>query len=50
MGRRETSEELEALRGQSRVYFASKPHAWGIIEGIEHYDLFGEIRDPEAGS
>ncbi len=42
------SEELEGLRGRSRVYFSDKPHAWGIIEGIEHYDFFGEIRVPEA--
>ena len=42
------SEELEGLRGRSRVYFSDKPHAWGIIEGIEHYDFFGEIRVLEA--
>ena len=44
------SEELERLRGQDRVYFAEKPNAWGIIEGIEHYEFFGEIRVPQAVS
>jgi len=41
------SEELERLRGMDRVYFASKPYAWGVLEGIEHYAFLGTIRDPE---
>ena len=29
--------ELEALRGSGRVYFARRPFAGGILEGIAHY-------------
>lgn len=36
--------ELEVLRGRPRVYFAEKRHAWGVREGIDHYDFFGEIK------
>ncbi len=39
--------ELEHLRGEPRVFFAQGRHAWGTIEGIEHYDFFGEIRVPD---
>ncbi|HET9947922.1 MAG TPA: HAD family hydrolase, partial [Longimicrobiales bacterium] len=38
--------ELERLRGQERVYFAEGAYAWGVLEGIDHYDFFGEIRVP----
>ena len=38
------SGELERLRGRPRVYFAERDNAWGILEGIEWYDFFGEIR------
>jgi sucrose-phosphate synthase len=38
--------ELENLRGRSRVYFAKRPHAWGILEGIDWYDFLGDIRVP----
>jgi sucrose-phosphate synthase len=31
------SPELERLRGDPLVYFADGHHAWGIIEGLEHY-------------
>lgn len=42
------TDELEDLRDRHRVYFADRSHAWGVLEGIEHYDFFGEIRaDPE---
>jgi sucrose-phosphate synthase len=37
------SPELEVLRGQEQVYFASAPHARGILEGIAHYGF--AIRD-----
>ncbi len=41
--------ELEKLRGEPHIYFAEQNYAWGIIEGIEHYDFFGKIRlhEPE---
>jgi sucrose-phosphate synthase len=31
------SPELEELKGQSRIYFAKRNYAGGIIDGIEHY-------------
>jgi sucrose-phosphate synthase len=40
--------ELESLRGQPQIYFAPGRHAWGIIEGIRHYDFMGSVRVPEA--
>jgi sucrose-phosphate synthase len=43
------SPELELLRGKERVYFAERSHAWGVLEGIEHYDFFGAIRIPGEG-
>ncbi len=39
--------ELEKLRGEPHIYFAEKNYAWGIIEGIEHYNFFGKIRTHE---
>jgi len=36
--------ELEVLRGRERIYFAEGHYAWGILEGIEHYDFFGSLR------
>jgi sucrose-phosphate synthase len=33
-------EELSELADMQPVYFASKSHAWGILEAVEHYDLF----------
>lgn len=38
------SAELERLRGHDRVYFADGRYAWGILEGIEHYDFLGSLR------
>lgn len=38
------SAELERLRGHDRIYFADGHHAWGILEGIEHYDFLGSLR------
>ncbi|WP_166976983.1 HAD-IIB family hydrolase [Rhodocaloribacter litoris] len=40
------SPELEHLRDDPRIYFATAHHARGILEGIDHYDFFGEIRYP----
>lgn len=34
-------EELSELTDVERVYFAKQPFATGIIEAIDHYDLFG---------
>jgi sucrose-phosphate synthase len=40
------SEELERLRDREQIYFANGCHAWGIIEGINHYDFLGTVRVP----
>lgn len=37
------SPELNKLRGRPRIYFAEGNHANGILEGIAHYDFFGDI-------
>jgi len=39
--------ELEPIRDRPLVFFAEKNHAWGVLEGIEHYDFFDRIRIPE---
>ncbi len=39
--------ELEEIRGRPRVYFARDNHAWGVLEGIRHYDFFGSIQIPD---
>jgi sucrose-phosphate synthase len=41
------SPELEPLRDDPRVYFSEGDHAWGILEGIEHYDFLDAIRIPD---
>ncbi len=41
------TDELEELRGHPRIYFAEGTYAWGVLEGIDHYDFLGEIRVPE---
>ena len=33
-------EELSRLLDLERIYFARQPHAFGILEAIEHYDFF----------
>jgi sucrose-phosphate synthase len=38
------SAELEVLRNRERIYFAEGHYAWGILEGIEHYDFFGSLQ------
>ncbi len=40
------SPELERLRKRPRVYFASAPHARGIIEGINYYQFLDNIIIP----
>jgi sucrose-phosphate synthase len=32
-------EELSLLGDTGHVYFAEQPHAWGILEAVEHYDF-----------
>jgi len=34
-------EELSQLEDLERIYFAGRPHAFGILEAIDHYDFFG---------
>jgi len=45
------SHELARLRGEPRIYFAGGHHAWGIIEGIDHYDFLRRLRthDEDGG-
>lgn len=38
------SQELERLRGQEWIYFADGNYAWGILEGIDYYDFFGDMQ------
>jgi len=40
-------EELSHIVDQERIYFASQPHAAGILEAIEHYDFFGSCEVPQ---
>ena len=40
------SAELERLRKRPRVYFATTPHARGILEGIEYYQFLDNIVIP----
>jgi sucrose-phosphate synthase len=35
--------EIAHLRDHPRIYFAEKDHAWGVLEGIEHYDFLGDL-------
>lgn len=37
------SPELRRLKGLPRVYFAEGQYAWGILEGMEHYDFLGQL-------
>jgi sucrose-phosphate synthase len=39
-------EELSQLVEQERIYFASQPHALGILEAIDHYDFFNACNVP----
>ncbi len=39
-------EELSDLTEAERIFFATRPHAAGILEAIEHYDFFGACRAP----
>lgn len=37
------SPELESLKGMPRIYFAEGHYATGVLEGIDHYDFFGDV-------
>jgi sucrose-phosphate synthase len=39
-------EELSQLEDVERIYFAGRPHAFGILEAIDHYDFFGSCMLP----
>ena len=41
-------EELSQLVDVDRIYFASQPHAQGILEAIDHYDFFRACEVPRA--
>jgi sucrose-phosphate synthase len=32
-------EELSTLGDTEQIHFAERPYAWGILEGVEHYDF-----------
>ncbi|OYP29439.1 HAD-IIB family hydrolase [Rhodopirellula sp. MGV] len=40
------SRELNRYKNRPRVYFAERPHAGGILEGIEYYNFFDKITIP----
>jgi sucrose-phosphate synthase len=42
------SKELERLRGRPGIYFAEAGHAWGILEGMQHYDFLGALHGVHA--
>lgn len=47
------SEEIERLRGNPRIYFSERSHAWGILDGMIHYGFLeesSELRPVEAAS
>ena len=37
------SPEVEELRGEPRIYFAEGEYATGVLEGVDHYDFFGDV-------
>ncbi len=43
------SPELEPLKGSKRIYFAGRPYAGGIIEGIKFYDFLSDGKDNGHG-
>lgn len=42
--------ELEGLRDAPRVHFSPRPHAWGILEGLDHYTFLDQPRIPGEAS
>jgi len=43
------SPELEKLKGSPRILFSGREHAWGIIDGLRHFNFLGETRIPGEG-
>jgi sucrose-phosphate synthase len=43
-------EELSQLEDLHRIYFAGRPHAFGILEAIDHYDFFDSCTPPSLDS
>ena len=41
-------EELSQLEDQETIYFADQPHAFGILQAIDHYDFFNTCRAPRV--
>lgn len=41
------SPEVEKLRGAPRIYFASRPYAWGILEGLDYYEFLRPVAQKE---
>ena len=37
------SPEVDDLRGEPRIYFAEGEYATGVLEGVDHYDFFGDV-------
>ena len=37
------SPEVDELRGEPRIYFAEGEYATGVLEGVDHYDFFGDV-------
>jgi sucrose-phosphate synthase len=38
--------DLEGLRALSRVHFSDRPHAWGILDGIDHFGFLDSSPSP----
>ena len=34
------SKELLRLRGRDKIFFARGAYAWGVLEGVDHYQFF----------
>jgi sucrose-phosphate synthase len=42
--------ELKRLKGRENVHFAEGEHAWGIIEGLRHYDFVSQSSGESSGA
>lgn len=41
------SPELKRLKGKPRIYFAKGHNAWGVLEGMKHFNFLNRINIPE---